>query len=77
MYLVLSRILIHETKELVTSGGVHELVNSWDQERIFWACFAEVRVIDTDPLFFIGLLHHYYISEPFRVVNFPYELGCK
>ena len=37
----------------------------------------EVCVIDADPPFFIWFLHHYYISEPFRVVNFLYEFSYK
>ena len=32
-------------------------------------------MVDTDPPFPIWFLHHYYISQPFRVVSFPYELG--
>ena len=57
------------------SNGVHELIDPWQWKRIIRACFIEVCIINTDALFSIRLLHHDYISQSFRVVSFPDELG--
>ena len=75
MYLVVPRICIHEAELFMPSSGINELVNPWQWERILQACLVEVCIIDIDSLFFIWFLHHDYISQPFRVVSFPDELG--
>ena len=75
MDLVVSEICVHEAEELVTRGGIHELVNPWDWEGVFWACFVKICVVNADPSFPFQLLDCYYIGEPFRIVNFPYKLG--
>ena len=36
-----------------------------------------ICVVDADPLFPIQLLNHYYIGEPFRIVNSSYKLGSE
>ena len=61
-YLVVSKICIHEARELVFDNGVHKLVNPWEREGILWACLVDVCIVNTNPPFSILFLHHDYIG---------------
>ena len=30
----------------MAGGGIHDEVNSWQRETIFWACFIDVSEVD-------------------------------
>src|SRR5438105_9079851 len=55
--LVVSRVSIKEAQELRPGCKVYNLINAWSSERIFGACFVEVRVIHAHAPLSVLLLH--------------------
>ena len=54
--LMVSLSSVNEAIELVTGCGVYQLVNYRQWVAIFRACFVEIRIVDTHPVFSISFL---------------------
>ena len=51
------------------------MIDTWQSERIFGACFVEVSVINTHAPFSILLLHQDWVCQPVGMVDFFDEVG--
>jgi hypothetical protein len=69
-YLVVAWVGILETQEFTPGNEVHDLVDSWERERILWACLVQACVIYAHPPFPILSCHKYQIGCPIWVIHF-------
>ena len=68
--LVVTREGIHEARQLVPNRRIYKEVDLWEGVAVLWTNFVQVGEVHTHPSLPICLLNHYYISQPFRVVDF-------
>ncbi|KAI5312930.1 hypothetical protein L3X38_042104 [Prunus dulcis] len=74
--LVVAGIGVHEAEELRAGRGVHQLVDSWQQEAILWACFVQICIILAHSPGSTRLLYQNRISKPDRVGYLTDETDC-
>jgi hypothetical protein len=67
---VITRVGIEEAQDFVARCRIYHLVDVWEGQRILWARFFQISVIDTHPPFFIFLSDKYRVGQPLGVVNF-------
>jgi hypothetical protein len=46
---VIARVGIHKGKELAPCGGVYDLVDAGERERVFGTCLINAHVVNTHP----------------------------
>ena len=51
--------------------GVHDEVDPWQREAVFWACFVDVGEVDTESPFSICFFDKYYVSQPLWILHLP------
>uniref|UniRef100_A0A803P260 Uncharacterized protein n=1 Tax=Cannabis sativa TaxID=3483 RepID=A0A803P260_CANSA len=69
--LVVAGIGIYECEEFMTSYHVHLLINPWQQETIFRACFVKVGEVDASFPLSIQFRHQNRVGYPNWVESFP------
>ena len=55
---------VHETEKFMAGCGVHDEVDPWQREAVFWACFVDVGEVDTESPFTIHFFDEDYVSQP-------------
>ena len=55
----------------MASCSVHDEVDPWQREAVFWACFVDVGEVDTESPFTICFFDEYYISQPLWILHLP------
>ena len=68
--LVVTREGFHETQQLVPNCRIYKEVDSWEGVDVLWTSFVQVGEVYTHPPLPIRLLNHYYVSQPFGVIEF-------
>ena len=71
--LVVTREGVHEAQQLVPNCQIYKEVDLWEEVAVLWTSFVQVGEVHTHPSLPIYLLNYYYISHPFRVVDFSNE----
>lgn len=72
-YLVVTGVCVHEGKELVSSGRVHNLVNTRERKGVHGTCLIQPSAVDAHPAGPVLLLDKHGISDPHWVVYLHYE----
>ena len=62
---------VHETEKFMADCGVHDEVDPWQREAIFWACFVYVSEVDTESPLAICFFDEYNASQPLRMLDLP------
>ena len=68
--LVITSVYIQEAHLDMTRVRVHQLVDLWQWESVFWASSIATCEMNTDPLFVCLLFYHDCVGQPTRVKNF-------
>jgi len=68
--LVVSRVCVKKTEDLVTSGAVDESVNIGLSVGISGTGFVKIGIINTHPQLAIGFLDQDHVREPSGIVGF-------
>ena len=55
----------------MASCSVHDEVDPWQREAVFWACFVDVGEVDTKSPFTICFFDEYYVSQPLWILHLP------
>ena len=56
-------------------SGVHDEVDPWQREAVFWACFVDVGEVNTESPLAIFFFDEYYVCQPLRILHLP-DLSC-
>ena len=62
---------IHKTEKLMAGCGIHDEVDPWQRDAIFWACFIDVGEVDTESPLAICFFDEYHVSQPLRIFQLP------
>ena len=62
---------VHVTEEFMACCGVHDEVDPWQREAVFWACFVDVGEVDIESPFTIFFFDEYYVSQPLWILHLP------
>ena len=73
--LMIARVSIQEGQELTPGGGVDDLVDLREGERVFGAGLVEAGVVDTHAPGLVLLQDEDWIGQPLGVEHFHYEAG--
>ena len=60
---------VHETEKFMAGCGVHDEVDPWQKEAVFWACFVDVGEVDAKSPFTICFFDEYYVSQPLWILH--------
>jgi hypothetical protein len=63
------------SQQIIARGRVHDLINSWKREIIFWTCLIETSVVNAHLKLLAILGVDNRVSQPPRVVGLPDEVG--
>ena len=74
---MVSRVGIKEAQELGLGYRIYNLIDAWESERIFGACFVEISVVNAHAPLPVLLLHQDWVSQPVGVVDFFDEVGSR
>ena len=55
--------------------GIHDEVDPWQREAVFWACFVDVGEFDAESSLAICFFDEYYVSQPLKIPHLP-DLSC-
>ncbi|CAL9019504.1 unnamed protein product [Prunus brigantina] len=69
--LVVSRIGVHETEQLVTDSCIHKLVYPRQRKTVLWTSLVQVGIVLTHSPSAIALPNHDRVRKPDRVRGFP------
>ena len=67
--LVIAREGIQEAQQVTLGGGVGDLVDARERERILWAGMVEVGEVDTHAFLSSFFCQHNRVGQPFRIAD--------
>ena len=51
--------------------GVHDEVDPWQREAVFWACFVYISEVNAEPPLAICFFDEHDVSQPLKVLHLP------